>query len=150
MRAGVVASFLVVACGSPVERTETARSATVEESEPIEDSEIVEWDRTTEAAPSIHLVDRYEVVRIERPPRESRPPRARRVDVSFHRAGLANALRFLSDRAGFSLVIDGAMDGEVTLDLRRVDPYDALVAIAEAHGAEVTTRDSMVIVRARR
>jgi hypothetical protein len=149
MRVGVVASFLLAACGSPSlsvigEHTETARSA------PVEDSSIVEWDRTTVAPRSIRIADRYEVVRLERPARESRPPRSRRVDVSFHRAGLANALRFLSDRAGFSLVIDGAMDGEVTLDLRRVDPYDALVAIAEAHGAEVTTRDSMVIVRARR
>jgi hypothetical protein len=146
MRAGLVLGFFVVACGAPVERTETARGAAAA----IDESFIVEWDRTTGAAPSVRIADRHEVIRIERPPRESRPPRSRRVDVSFHRAGLANALRFLSDRAGFSLVIDGAMDGEVTLDLRRVDPYDALVAIAEAHGAEVTTRDSMVIVRARR
>jgi hypothetical protein len=136
----VVAIVVLSGCGGTLAAAESG---------PLDPTSIAEWNRATERASSIRLADRElaETVRIARAEPEARPRRTARVDVRFHRAGLANALRFLSDRAGFSLVIDGAMDGEVTLDLRRVDPYDALCAIAEAHGAEVTTRDAMVIVR---
>ena len=71
----------------------------------------------------------------------------RRVDVSFRGASLANALSFLANAGRFSLVADGPLTGTVDADLRNVVPYEALVALARAHGAQVQRRGRVVIVR---
>ena len=72
-----------------------------------------------------------------------------RVDVRFRRADLDDALRFLADAGRFALVTDGSLTGAVSVDLRAVRPYDALVAIARAHGAEVEQSGNVVIVTQR-
>ncbi len=73
----------------------------------------------------------------------------RRVDVSFRGASLANALSFLANAGGFGLVADSPLVGTVNADLRDVVPYQALVALAHAHGAQVQRRGSVVVVRPR-
>lgn len=87
---------------------------------------------------------RFEVTRIVAP--EPPPPHAgsrRRIDVKLRRADLQEALRFLAHAGGFNLVIGEGVSGEVTAELRRVTPYDALQVIARAHGARVVhTRPS--------
>ncbi len=81
----------------------------------------------------------------------ARPARGRGgpVDVRFDRAELGNALRFLADAARLGLVIEEGVHGEVTLTLSRVRPLDALIALAEAHGARARLRDNVVVVSAR-
>jgi type II secretory pathway component HofQ len=68
-------------------------------------------------------------------------------DIRFHRASLANAARLLGEAGDFDVVVADDVGGEVSLDLRRVDPYLALVAIANARGAVVERQGRMVIVR---
>ena len=75
--------------------------------------------------------------------------RARRIDVRFHRAGLHHAIELLADEARVSVVVDESLRGEVSLRLRRVDPLEALYALAEAHGAQVR-RQGEVLILARR
>ena len=72
-----------------------------------------------------------------------------RIDVSFRQAPLSEALRLLASQARLQLVIADDLSGEVSLRLRRVRPYDALLALAEAHGADVLRDGDLVIVRAR-
>jgi len=73
----------------------------------------------------------------------------RRVNARFDDADLSDALRMLADAAGRSLVVGDGVAGRVTLDLQRVDPLSALIALAEAHGARVSTRGSIVVVETR-
>ncbi len=99
---------------------------------------------------------RFDVTRIvtSEPP----PPHAgtrRRIDVKLRHADLQEALRFLAHAGGFNLVIGEGVTGEVTAELKRVTPYDALQVIARAHGARVVhTRpaggSSIVLVEADR
>ena len=81
------------------------------------------------------------------PPAPTRPRSRGRVEVSFHRADLENALRFLADSGRFNLVVESGLTGLVTASLRGVDAYDALVTIAEANGAEVHYDRGIVMVR---
>lgn len=81
------------------------------------------------------------------PPAPSRPKAHQRVEVSFHRADLENALRFLADSGRFNLVVESGLTGSVTAQLRGVDAYDALVTIAEANGASVRYDRGIVMVR---
>jgi len=75
--------------------------------------------------------------------------RARRVDVAFHDADLGNALRFLADAAGVQLVVDEAVGGAtVSARLDHVDPLDAMILLAETHGAGVELRGPFAIVTA--
>jgi type II secretory pathway component HofQ len=74
--------------------------------------------------------------------------RSHLVDVRFDDADLHNALRFLADEAGVSLVIGDGVSGRVDDRLERVDAYEALVTLARAHGATIERRDRVVIVRA--
>ena len=69
------------------------------------------------------------------------------IDVRFDDADLVNALRFLADEAGLSLVIGEGVDGRVNDTLSNVDAYRAMVAIARAHGASIERQDNVVIVR---
>lgn len=81
------------------------------------------------------------------PPAPSRPRSRGKVEVSFHRADLENALRFLADSGRFNLVVESGLAGSVTAQLRGVDAYDALVTIAEANGASVRYERGIVMVR---
>jgi hypothetical protein len=83
------------------------------------------------------------------PPEPTRPARRGRVKVSFHQAGLENALNFLADAGRFNLVVESGLSGSVSATLRDVDPYDALVTIAQANGAEVQYERRIVVVRRR-
>lgn len=70
----------------------------------------------------------------------------RRVDVAFDHADLPNALRFLADAAGVNLVVADGVSGTVSARLARVDPLDALFALAQAHGADVRMEGRIAIV----
>jgi type IV pilus assembly protein PilQ len=83
------------------------------------------------------------------PPPQLPAGRRDRVDVTFQGAELPNALRLLAEVGGFDLVVQEGVHGSVSVKLRRVVPYDALVALAETHGAAVDRRGNVVIVRAR-
>jgi hypothetical protein len=91
--------------------------------------------------------DRYRV-RSLAPPRAPALPSGRRgrMNARFQNADLGEALRLLADAGGYQLVTDGELAGNVTLEMRRVDPYDALTVLAEAHGARVERRGRMVLV----
>jgi hypothetical protein len=52
----------------------------------------------------------------------------------------------LATAGRFNLVVKGELAAPVSVDLQRVEPYDALLAIAEAHGIEVRYRDDIVII----
>lgn len=73
----------------------------------------------------------------------------RRIHVAFRRAPLTEALRLLAQEARVQLVIADALSGEVNLRMRNVRPWDAMLALAEAHGADVLRDGDLVIVRAR-
>lgn len=80
------------------------------------------------------------------PPAPERPRTRGRVDVSFHRADLENALRFLADAGRFNLVVESGLTGSVTAELAHVDAFDALVTIAHANGASVDYERGIVLV----
>lgn len=90
-------------------------------------------------------------VRIGEQAREPEPrvgARGRRpIDVSFERAPLAQALQVLADAAGVGLVVAEGVEGEVSLTLRRVQPLEAMRALAEAHGVSLTFVGGNVIAR---
>jgi hypothetical protein len=75
--------------------------------------------------------------------------RRQRVTVRFADAELGEALRLLAEAGGFALIVDGQLPGRVNADLRRVRPYEALVALAQARGARVERRGVIVIVTPR-
>ena len=93
---------------------------------------------------------RWQPKTIGEPPRVERPlGRRERVTVRFANADLEEALRLLADAGGFALIADGDLAGSVNADLRQVRPYEALVALAEAHGARVERRGVIVVVTPR-
>lgn len=79
------------------------------------------------------------------------PPLGRRalVDVQLADAELEEALRLLAEAGGFAFVAEGQLAGRVNVRMRRVRPYEALVTIAEAHGAAVARRGNIVVVTPR-
>lgn len=83
------------------------------------------------------------------PPLRIRPRRVGRRDVRFEGAPLGNALRLLAETGRFDLVLDGDFSQPISQVLRNVEPYDALLVLAEAHGAQVTCRATVVTVTAR-
>jgi hypothetical protein len=105
-----------------------------------------------ERAPAITLASpvlRGETRRIGAPaePHRSRPPGKRRlIDVALRHAELADALRFIADAGGFNMVLQGDPSASVTLELHRVDAFDALVTVAEAHGLVVDIQRGIVLV----
>ena len=78
-----------------------------------------------------------------------RPGRRARVDVSFQQADMVSAFQTLADSGRFNLVMQEGLNGKVSATMRSVDSYDALVAIAEANGAEVRFQEGVVVVRKR-
>jgi hypothetical protein len=111
-----------------------------------------EWDAML-PPPGSRSIDSPPEVRRIRPHRapDGRPPvRRSRIDASFAGADLTDALRLLADAGGLALVVGEGVQGTVDIDLRAVDPFDAMVALAEAHGASVSVRGRIVVVSARR
>ena len=129
-------------------------SAAVPPPRPLDPGALAAWDRVeASGAPVVRIaaapaedVDRFAVRRIG----EERQPvghgRRRRVDIAFHQADLPNALRLLADAAGVQLVVSDGVDGSITASFRRVDPLDAMVLLAETHGAEVELRGRFAVV----
>jgi hypothetical protein len=72
------------------------------------------------------------------------------VDVRFADAELREAMRLLAETAGVDVVIEEGVHGSVTLELRDVQPLEAMRAIAEAHGASLELSGRTAIVRAAR
>lgn len=88
-------------------------------------------------------------VRIGAPPAPARRRSGRRVDVDLHRADLAEALQFLADEARINLVLGEKISGEVSMSLRRVDPLEALEALASSRELSLERQGAVTIVRKR-
>lgn len=73
----------------------------------------------------------------------------KRVDVRVADARLGEALRLLSELGGAGVVLEGKLDARVSFDLRAVDPFDALYAVAEAHHASVRRERGLFVVSSR-
>jgi type II secretory pathway component HofQ len=67
--------------------------------------------------------------------------------VNLADADLPNALRLLAEAGGFGLVVESDVSGTVSTRLDEVDPYDALITLAGANGAEARYERGIVIVR---
>ncbi|MEM1418223.1 MAG: hypothetical protein AAGH15_25230 [Myxococcota bacterium] len=67
--------------------------------------------------------------------------------MAFDAAPLGEALRFLADAAGLDVVLTDVPPARVTLRLRNVDPRDALVALANAHGLGVAEVGPTLVLR---
>ncbi|APR81640.1 Hypothetical protein A7982_06989 [Minicystis rosea] len=83
------------------------------------------------------------------PERTPRPEGRSRVDVSFQGADIVSAFQFLADAGRVNLVLQDGLTGKVSATLRGVDPYDALVSLAEANGATVKYDRRIVVVQKR-
>jgi hypothetical protein len=144
-RALVPLVLIAFGCGSSTSERSSVPASTADLSAAVDG-----WEGPTEAPAAVSVI-RHPAARPATRAREhrtSRPARShRRVDVRFAHADLVNALRFLADEARVQLVVDEGVGGTVTLALRDVDPYQALVAIAEAHGARVEPAHGFVVVR---
>jgi hypothetical protein len=62
---------------------------------------------------------------------------------------MVSAFQVLADSGRFNLVMQEGLTGRVSATMRGVDPYDALVALAEANGAEVRYDGDVVVVKKR-
>jgi hypothetical protein len=80
------------------------------------------------------------------PPPTPRPRTRGRRDIQLHQARLDNALRMIAQEGGFNLIVESDLAAPVTVELRAVDPWDALVALAEAHGVAVRYENGIAIV----
>jgi hypothetical protein len=69
--------------------------------------------------------------------------------IRLRQAPLDSALRLIAQAGDFSLLLEGKMSKPVSVDLREVEPYDALVTLAAAHGALVRYDGRIVVVTAR-
>src|SRR6185437_6939469 len=92
------------------------------------------------------LVARGSVTLPTHAPSPPRPGRRARVDVSFQQADMASAFQTLADSGRFNLVVQEGLSGKVSATMRSVDPYDALVAIAQANGVDVRYQEGVVMV----
>lgn len=72
------------------------------------------------------------------------------MSVNLHEADLPNALHLLAEAGGFGLVIEGDLPGTVSIRLDDVDAFEALSAVAAAHGASALYERGVVVVRAGR
>lgn len=76
----------------------------------------------------------------------ARPRRTRKVDLDLVRAPFEDAVRLLGDVGGFNVVVEEGSGGPVTVRLKQVDAFDALLALCEARGLEARTRRGIVVV----
>ena len=87
-----------------------------------------------------------ETVRLREPAPAAPRRSGRRVDVELHRASLAAALQFLADEARINLVLGEGISGEVSLSLRRVDPAEALDALASSRGLTLSRQGAILVI----
>lgn len=78
----------------------------------------------------------------------ARPPPVGPRTVKLRQAPLESALRLLADAGQFNLLLEGDLSQPVSGDLKNVDPYEALLALASAHGAYVSFDGQIVVVTA--
>lgn len=142
---GIALVTSVVGCGAGAEQAAPRAASPT----PLTDT-WVSAPREGVSAPPSRTLAQHQTILIgdpAPPPAPSRPRSRGKVEVSFHRADLENALRFLADSGRFNLVVESGLAGSVTAQLRGVDAYDALVTIAEANGASVRYERGIVMVR---
>ena len=65
------------------------------------------------------------------------------------RSDMASAFQLLAEAGGFDVVMGEGLTGQVSATLRRIDPYDALQAMAEANGVDVRYDGRVVLVKKR-
>jgi hypothetical protein len=85
------------------------------------------------------LIRSFETTRIaaaEPPTHATRPPPRARISLDLRAAPFEDVARLLSDAGRFNLVLD-CPSSLVTVTLRDVEPYDALVSLAEVRGLSV-------------
>lgn len=80
------------------------------------------------------------------PPSPTHPRRVGRRNIRLYQASLDNALRLLAEAGGIDLVMQGELKTPVSVELRGVEPFDAMQALADAHGLSLTYRGGIVIV----
>jgi type II secretory pathway component HofQ len=68
------------------------------------------------------------------------------VSIELRDAPLDEVLRYLADAGGFSLVLEPSLGRPVTVSLHRVEPFDALVTLAEESGLRVRYANGVAIV----
>lgn len=98
---------------------------------------------------SVHVAAEHHRARVAQSRVQRAPRQGRRINVAFRRAPLSEALRLLAEEARLNLVIADDVSGEVSLHLRAVRPYDAMLALAQAHGAELARQGNVIFVRSR-
>lgn len=75
-----------------------------------------------------------------------RPKRGGLVDLDLVGAPFDEVARLLADTGHFNVVVEAPSASAVTVRLWGVDPFDALVVIAEVRGLAVRYRRGMVVV----
>ena len=136
---------LLVACGGAPSAHEPATSAPVRDETPIaslyDDSgrPLAQSDEpvATPSEPSSPSA---------RSTARGGPRRVGLRDVRLHGARLDDAFRALAVAGRFHLVVPEPLSQPIDLELVRVEPYDALLVLAEAHGLWVSYRRGVVIV----
>jgi hypothetical protein len=78
-----------------------------------------------------------------------RPQRRPPIDVAFQKADMQSAFQLLADAGRFNLVMQEGLTGQVSATLRRIDPFDALAAMAAANGVEVRYDGQVVVLKKR-
>lgn len=120
---------------------------------PASESPFVGYERAPsrsvfEGAPN----DRWAVRQIGAPATEqraARPKRTKAVDIDLVRAPFDETARLLSDAGRFNVVVEAPSASAVTVHLKAIEPYDALLILAEARGLEVSYRRGVVVVTSR-
>jgi len=133
VRSAPLLALLLAACASapPAAVTRADRAALDAWTQP--EAAAIGSTAVSRAAPR----RRYDTVRIERPRAGLPVRRGPRMDLRLERARLSNALRLLAEAANLGLVLGEGLDTEVSCDLRRVRPVEAMQALAEAHQIEL-------------
>ena len=96
---------------------------------------------------TLDVAERFATRTIEPPVAASPRPRSvGKRDISLRGARVDNALRMLARAGRFNLVVEDGITGTVTLELFGVEPYDAAVAVAEAHHLALHYRRGIFVV----
>jgi hypothetical protein len=150
-------SLLVAALGAGCAGTATPASPVAPrqaEPSPEDVDAAMQHPRPTSAAPASRTLQEPSApltgtVRIQESAPAPRKRSGRKVDVELHRASLTEALQFLAGEARINLVLGDGISGEVSLSLRRVDPAEALEALAESRGLTLSQQGSILVVQKR-
>ena len=100
-------------------------------------------------AREVEPISRYRTVRIENRPTDRFARRGRRIDVRLERARLSNAFRLLAEAANLGIVLGEGLDREISVDLRRVRPVEAMQVLAEAHDIDLRVIGQTVVAQRR-